>query len=63
MYEITLDICTNSMFNYIVIYDIMNIVIVYEKIRIKPMIKVKGVSEHKKNAVSIYTKKFSNSKG
>ena len=26
MYEITLDICTNSMFNYIVIYDIMNIV-------------------------------------
>ena len=25
------------------------------------MIKVKGVSEHKKNAVSIYTKKFSNS--
>ena len=51
MYEITLDICTNSMFNYIVIYDIMNIVIVYEKIRIKPMIKVKGVSEHKKNAV------------
>ena len=35
--------------------------IVYEKIRIKPMIKVKGVSEHKKNAVSIYTKKFSNS--
>ena len=25
------------------------------------MIKVKGVSEHKKNAVSIYTKKFSHS--
>ena len=25
------------------------------------MIKVRGVSEHKKNAVSIYTKKFSNS--
>lgn len=35
--------------------------IVYEKIRIKPMIKVKGESEHKKNTVSIYTKKLSNS--